>query len=144
MCLISGGQNFEKASRVPSAVLCTPSIIPSSWMIGQEGGRAQPWKEWQRMRRTTWVQDGRGASIVERKESEVAQSSNSLRPHGLWPTRLLHPWDCPGKNTGVGCHFLLQGSFLTQGSNPGPPHCRQTLSCLSPREAAIVTRQWIG
>ena len=30
------------------------------------------------------------------------------RPHGLQPTRLLHPWDSPGKNTGVGCHFLLQ------------------------------------
>ena len=33
--------------------------------------------------------------------------SNSLRPHGLEPTRLLWPWDSPGKNTGVGCHFLL-------------------------------------
>ena len=34
--------------------------------------------------------------------------SNSLRRHGLHPTRFLHPWDSPGKNTGVGCHFLLQ------------------------------------
>ena len=34
--------------------------------------------------------------------------SNSLRSRGLWPTRLLHPWDSPGKNTGVGYHFLLQ------------------------------------
>ena len=34
--------------------------------------------------------------------------SNSLRPHGLQPTWLPHPWDSPGKNTGVGCHFLLQ------------------------------------
>ena len=33
-------------------------------------------------------------------------------------TRLHCPWDSPGKNTGVGCHFLLQGTFLTQGSNP--------------------------
>ena len=32
--------------------------------------------------------------------------SNSLRPHGLQPTRLLHPWDFPGKSTGVGCHCL--------------------------------------
>ena len=44
--------------------------------------------------------------------------SDSLRPHGLQPTRLLSPWDSPGKNTGVGCHALLQGIFLTQGSNP--------------------------
>ena len=33
--------------------------------------------------------------------------SDSSRPHGLQPTRLLHPWDFPGKNSGVGCHFLL-------------------------------------
>ena len=35
--------------------------------------------------------------------------SDSLRPHGLQPARLLCPWNSPGKNTGVGCHFLLQG-----------------------------------
>ena len=35
----------------------------------------------------------------------------------LQPTRLLCPWDSPGKNTGVGCHSLLQGIFPTQGSN---------------------------
>ena len=52
--------------------------------------------------------------------------SDSLRPHVLQPTRLLCPWDSPGKNTGVGCHFLLQGIFPTQESNPGLPHCRQT------------------
>ena len=34
--------------------------------------------------------------------------SDSVRPHRRWPTRLLCPWDFPGKNTGVGCHFLLQ------------------------------------
>ena len=34
--------------------------------------------------------------------------SDSVLPHRLAPTRLPHPWDSPGKNTGVGCHFLLQ------------------------------------
>ena len=34
--------------------------------------------------------------------------SDSSRPHGLQPTRLLHPWDFPGKSTGVGCHCLLR------------------------------------
>ena len=53
--------------------------------------------------------------------------SGSLWSHGLQPTRILSPWDFPGKNTGVGCHFLLQGIFLTQGLNPGLPHCRQML-----------------
>ena len=43
--------------------------------------------------------------------------SSSLRPHELEPTRLLCLWNFPGKNTGVGCHFLLLGIFLTQGLN---------------------------
>ena len=34
--------------------------------------------------------------------------SDSVRPHRQQPTRFPHPWDSPGKNTGVGCHFLLQ------------------------------------
>ena len=53
--------------------------------------------------------------------------SDSLLPHGLYA---LHSWDFPGKSTGVGCHFLHQ-RFLTQGSNLGFPHCRQTLYRLS-------------
>ena len=36
------------------------------------------------------------------------QLSNSVQPHRRQPIRLPHPWDSPGKNTGVGCHFLLQ------------------------------------
>ena len=43
--------------------------------------------------------------------------SDSLKPHWLKPARLLCPWDFPGKNTGVGCHFLLQRIFLTQKLN---------------------------
>ena len=46
-------------------------------------------------------------------------------------TRLLCPWDSLGQNTGVGCHALLQGIFLTQGWNPGLPHCRHVLCHLS-------------
>ena len=47
--------------------------------------------------------------------------------NSLWP-RFLHPWDSPGKSTGMGCYFLLQGIFLTQWSNPCLLyllHCRQ-------------------
>ena len=46
--------------------------------------------------------------------------SNFLWPHGLQPPRLLCPWNSPGKNTGVGCHFLLQRTFLP-GMNPTCP-----------------------
>ena len=59
-----------------------------------------------------------------------------------WCPTLCDPMDCsppgssvhgdlPGKNTGVGCHALLQGIFPTQRSNPGLPHCRLILYHLS-------------
>ena len=41
-----------------------------------------------------------------------------LQSYGLWPARLLCPLNSPGKNTGLGCHALLQGIFPTQGLNP--------------------------
>ena len=65
--------------------------------------------------------------------SEVPQSCLTLcDPMDCSLTRFLRPWhDVPGKNTGVGCHFLLQEIFLTQGLNPGLPHCMQTLYGLS-------------
>ena len=67
-------------------------------------------------------------ALCQKGESEVAQSC---------PT-LCDPMECSlpgsfvhgifqGKSTGVGCHFLLQGIFLTQGSNSGLPHCKKTL-----------------
>ena len=48
--------------------------------------------------------------------------SDSLSPYGLSPTRLLCPWASPGKNTGVGCHALLQGIFPAQGLTQGLLH----------------------
>ena len=44
--------------------------------------------------------------------------SDYLQPYGLQPARLLCSWDSPGKDTGVSCHALLQGIFLTHGLNP--------------------------
>ena len=46
-------------------------------------------------------------------------------------TKILCPWDFPGKNTGNGCHFLLRGLFPTQGLNSETPNCRQILYCLN-------------
>ena len=60
----------------------------------------------------------------------ITKSCLTQQPHGLWPARLLCPWDFPGKNTAVGCCFLLH--ILTWGqcylasrgsSHPCPPHC---------------------
>ena len=47
--------------------------------------------------------------------------SDSLRPHGLQPTRLLCPWGFPGKNTGVDCHFPSSGDLPDQGIEPECP-----------------------
>ena len=51
--------------------------------------------------------------------------------------RLFCPWDFPGKNTGVGCHFLLQEIFLSQGLNPGLLHYRQMLLLSEPPGKSI-------
>ena len=48
---------------------------------------------------------------------------DSLQPRGLQPTRLLHPWDFPGKSTGVGCHCILQSYALCMFIFPTVP-CR--------------------
>ena len=60
----------------------------------------------------------------------VSQSCSTLG-NPMAPARLLCQWDFPGKNTGVGCHFLLEGIFPIQGSNPGLLHCRQIIFHLS-------------
>ena len=65
-----------------------------------------------------------------------------LGRYGLWSTRLFCLWDSPGKNTGVHCHVLLQGNFLTQESNLyflRLLHCRWILYWWPTREAQIVT-----
>ena len=64
--------------------------------------------------------------------------SDSLRPHRLWPASLLCPWDSPGKNTGVGCYFHLQGIFLTQGLNLCLLQCRRFFTHWVIREALTI------
>ena len=48
------------------------------------------------------------AAYIHDFAAKSLQSCPTQRPHGLKPTRLLYPWDFPGKSTGVGCHCLLQ------------------------------------
>ena len=64
-----------------------------------------------------------------------------LQPLGLQPTRLLCSWDFPGKNTRVGCHFLLQGIFQTQGLNQCLLHYRQILHRLSHQGSLAILSQ---
>ena len=64
----------------------------------------------------------------------VDQSCPTLPSHGLYPTRLLCPWNSPGKNTGV-VLFPSPGGFSTQGLNPGLQHCGQILYHLNHQES---------
>lgn len=61
-----------------------------------------------------------------------------LQPHGLGPTRLLSPWDFPGKNAGVCCPFLLQRIFPTQGSSPCLLHWQWVLYHWASRLALLL------
>ena len=72
--------------------------------------------------------------VHTRVRVRLVTMSDSLRTFGLLSARLLYPWDFPGNHAGVGCHALLQGIFLTQGSNSRLLcllHCRGILYLLS-------------
>ena len=71
-----------------------------------------------------YIRESAGCSVV----------TYSLRPYGLWPARLLCPWDC---------HFLFQGICPTQGLNPGLLHCRQILDPLS-HQGSLVASPCLG
>ena len=60
--------------------------------------------------------------------------SDSVRPHRRKPTRLPRPWDSPGKNTGVGCHFLLQCMKVKSESEVAQlsPTLRDPMDCSLP------------
>ena len=57
------------------------------------------------------LKDSRGKKHLRKVKVKVAQSCLTLGD----PMNLNRPWNFPGQNTGVGCHFILQGIFLTQG-----------------------------
>ena len=69
--------------------------------------------------------------------------SDSLKPLDYRPPGSSVHGDSPGKNTGVGCHALLQGIFLTQGLNPGLLHCRQIFYCLSHQGSPRIM-EWVS
>ena len=73
----------------------------------------------------------------------VARLCPTLRdPMDCSPPGSFVHGDSPGKNTGVGCHALLQGIFpITQGSNPGLPHCRRALYHLSHQGSPRILKQ---
>ena len=87
------------AWRQPCLTLCNPidSSPPGSPVLGFS-------------RQEAWSELPFPSPMHESEKWKWSRSvvSDSLWPHGLQPTRLLHPWDFPGKSTGVGCHCLLR------------------------------------
>ena len=81
-----------------------------------------------------------GYSPWGHKESDTTERL-STPSRDIGP-RLLYPWNSLGKNTGVGCHFLFQVIFPTQGSNPGLVHCRQILCHLSHQGSPNTEFSW--
>ena len=122
--------------------LCDPMdcSLPGSSVHGILQARILQWVAISFSRGSSWPRDqtrdscfaGRFFTIWVKKWSvNRSVMPDSSQPHGLQPTRLLCPWDFPGKNTGVGSHLLLQGIFPTQGLNLGLLHCRQNLYWLN-------------
>ena len=75
--------------------------------------------------------------------------SDSVRPQRRQPTRLCHPWDSPGKNTGVGCHFLLQCMKVKSEGEVAQscPTLRDPMDCSLPGSSVHgISRQeyWSG
>ena len=77
-------------------------------------------------------------SFSNKVKVEVPQSSLTLQPHGLYSA-----WNAPDQNTAVGSLSLLQGTFPTQGSNPGLPRCRQILYQLSHKGSPGIL-EWVA
>ena len=116
---------------------------------GRDGWMASPvWWAWVWVGSGSWWWTGKPGVLQSMGSQRVGHSCSTelteyiwkvkvLVTHlcpafcNLWPTRLLCPWNYPGKNPGVGNHYLLQGIFLTQGSKLGLPLCRQILYNLS-------------
>ena len=114
-----------------------------------------PWKRVKRQKkkkRNHIIALKASAQIWHLRVCAFSVVSDSVRPLGLQSARLLCPWDSPGKNTGVGCHFLIQEIFLTQGLNQHLLHLLYwqedfllPLSHLgSPMGMAYITANFIG
>ena len=84
---------------------------------------------------------------IENLRMEVALKSlcerHSVMSDSLPPQGLYSPWNSPDQNTGVGSLSLLQGTFPTQESNQGLPHCRQILYQLSYKGSPRIL-EWVA
>ena len=92
---------------------------------------------WRRLLRVPWTPSRSKQSILKETSPEYSLDGVMLQ------LKLQHFGDSPGANAGVGCHALLQGIFLTQGSNPGLLHCRKILNRLSHQGSPRIL-EWVA
>ena len=99
--------------------LCNRTAIQHTNHVGVHRSPPLPSTTWNGLSSPCMMTAFGHLTLVWKKESEVAQSRPTLcDPMDCSPPGSYVHGDSPGKNIGVGCHFLLQGIFPTQGSNP--------------------------
>ena len=109
----------EYSSLLLTTVLHSSRASSTSWVVKSLKGKASNEGNQDGLAATAWSEHGIVYCGNTRRpmHAKSLQSCSSLCDP-LWPARLLCPWGSLGKNTGVGCCFLLQGIFPTQGCNP--------------------------
>ena len=120
-----------------SALTLNPGLFLKHSIASVSGGIPELEKD----RKVTWSSPlllVRTPLVIITESESRSVESDSLRPHGLYSS-----WNSPGQNTRVGSLSLLQGIFLTQGSKPGLPHCRQILYQLSHKRSPR-TLEWVA
>ena len=133
-----GAQSMKQEERV-----CAHSV----WMTGTVP-KVSPrlkWIQGRTVEKMTAITQGPPRGVAWRpgtkrsreKRGALHSVTSRVRPSdGTLPSSSVHGF--PGKSTGVGCHFLLQEIFLTQGLNLGLPHCRQMLYHLSHQGSPLI------
>ena len=113
----TGSCSYGDREVPPPTVSWRPGVTHSDSKGLRPGAlMSKGWRRWTAQLR--WNQGKELAALLNMCVCKHARSCLTLQPHGLQPARLFCPLDFPGKNTGVGCQFLLQGLLPTQGSNP--------------------------
>ena len=111
---------FHSGQHIATSFLC---ISQPPWQLVWPGPNLLPWSICRSDRSHFWAQPRKPPDSLLHGLFPLCYAlshsavSDSLQPYGLQPATVLCPGDFPGKNTGVGCHCLLQGIFPTQGSN---------------------------
>ena len=132
---LTNGTNIDYTS---NWVVCGTGAIASLRSWWKQKITIKIYLEGEKSKDRAWLENlsvqcirGKDLMVISIDVLSCSVGSDSLQLHGLSPPDSSVHGDSPGKNTGGGCHALLQEIFPSQGWNPGLPHCRQILYHLS-------------